>query len=134
MTYHADFCVLAGTTTPVVALAAIVSAGSTLTVLAGEKRVGARLIKGGTCFVGLINIALQVVVAQAALTSLAIGHDNAPMHATTDHVVTGLSLLFVSLVGRMLAGAGWARGKARATDPVSRVGDAWPESEVRTVS
>jgi hypothetical protein len=129
MAYHADFWVLAGTTSPVVALAAIVSAGSTLAALSGEKRLSARLVKGAAYFICLLNIALQAVVAQAALTSLAAGHDSVPLHATTDHVITGLFLLFVSLVGRIPAEANEAQGKARGTNPAANADDAAPEPE-----
>jgi hypothetical protein len=122
MAFHADFWVLAGTTSPVVALAAVVSAGSTLAALSGEKRPGARLIKGFTYFICLLNIALQAVVAQAALTSLATGHDSEPLHGQTDHVITGLLLLFVSLIGRMPAEAYRAQGEAHGTDSGARTG------------
>jgi hypothetical protein len=110
MAYHADFWVLAGTTSPVVALAAVVSAWPTLAALSGAKRLSARLIKGVAYFICLINIALQVVVAQAALTSLANGHDSDPLHGTTDHVVTGLVLLGVSFIIRIPAEADKAQG------------------------
>jgi hypothetical protein len=113
MAYHADFWVLAGGTSPVVALAAIVSAGSTLAALPGAKRLSTWVIKPLVYFVCLINVALQGVVAQAALTSLALSHDSEPLHATTDHVVTGLGLLFASFVGRILAEAFRDSGKAR---------------------
>jgi hypothetical protein len=129
MAYHADFWVLAGTTSPVVALAAVVSAGSTLAALSGEKRLSARLIKGVAYFICLLNIALQAVVAQAALTSLAAGHDSVPLHATTDHVITGLFLLFVSLIGRIPAEADNAQGKARGEAQASTADDGGPEPE-----
>lgn len=124
MAYHADFWVLAGGTSPVVALAAIVSAGSALAALPGAKRLSARLIKPLVYFVCLVNVALQVVIAQAALTSLALGHDSEPLHATTDHVVTGLGLLFASFVGRILAGAFQDSGKARAKGSATSADDA----------
>jgi hypothetical protein len=134
MTYHADFWVLAGTTSPVVALASIVSAWLTLAALSGDKRLSARLIQGVTYFIGLINIALQGVVAQAALTSLSADHDSEPMHATTDHVVTGLGLLFAGLVCRLLAEAVSTSGNVRkkkgaaitAEDAVPRIFRAHP--------
>jgi hypothetical protein len=124
MAYHADFWVLAGATSPVVALAAVVSAGATLAALPAAKRLSALLIKPLVYFVCLINIALQGVVAQAALTSLALGHDSVPLHATTDHVVTGLGLLFASFVGRILAEVYQAPGTARTKDSASAAGDA----------
>jgi hypothetical protein len=129
MAYHADFWVLAGTTSPVVALAAVVSAGSTLAALSGEKRPSARLLKGIAYFICLLNIALQAVVAQAALTSLAGGRDSVPLHATTDHVITGLFLLFVSLIGRIPAEADKAQGKARGEEPASTADGGGPEPE-----
>jgi hypothetical protein len=126
MAYHADFWMLAGATSPVVALAAIVSAALTLAVLPQGKRLGVRLIKIGAYFICLLNIALQVVVAQAALTSLARGHDFAAPHGTTNHVITGLCLLFVSLAGRIPAEAVrahsvTAQNAARVTEPASTV-------------
>jgi hypothetical protein len=129
MAYHADFWVLAGTTSSVVALASVVSAGSTLAALSGAKRPGARLIKGFAYFICLLNIALQAVVAQAALTSLAAGHDSEPLHGQTDHVLTGLLLLFVSLIGRIPAEAYGAQSKARGKEPASTADDAGPEPQ-----
>jgi hypothetical protein len=69
MASHADYWMLAGTTSAIVAPAGIVAAGSTLAALSGDKRLSARLIKGVTYFICLVNVALQVVVAQASLTS-----------------------------------------------------------------
>jgi hypothetical protein len=129
MAYHADFWMLAGATSPVVALAAIVSAGSTIAALSGDTRLRARLIKPFAYFICLLNIALQVVVAQAALTSLATGHDSVPLHGTTDHVVTGLWLLFVSFRGRIPAEAGKVHGKERGKDPVAAGQGTGPEPE-----
>lgn len=129
MGYHADFWVLAGTTAPIVALAAIASAGSTLAALSGQQRLSARLLKFAAYFICLLNIALQVVIAQAALTSLAAGHDSDPLHGTTDHVVTGLFLLFASLIGRIPAEAGKARGRARLKNQPAIADDAGPEPE-----
>jgi hypothetical protein len=127
MAYHADFWVLAGATSPVVALAAIVSAASTLAALPRAKRVIVRLLKPAVYLICFITIALQVVVAQAALTSLAAGHDSDSISGTTDHVVTGLCLLFASVIGRMLAGTGKAHGTARKTGTTAD--DAGPEPE-----
>jgi hypothetical protein len=127
MPYHADYWMLAGSTSPIVALAAIVSAGSTVAALSGEKRISARLIKGVVYFVCLVNVALQVVVAQAALTGLATSRDAVPLHASTDHVVTGLGLLFASFVGRILAEAyRGAQGKARRKESASAADVAAP--------
>lgn len=130
MAYHANFWVLAGTTSPVVALAAIVAAGSTLAALSGQQRLSTRLVKYGTYLVCLVNIALQGVIAQAALTSLAAGHDSDPLSATTDHVVTGLGLLFASLVGRIAAEIGKAQAHAEKHDNDSAMSAAaGPEPE-----
>jgi hypothetical protein len=120
MTDHADFWVLAGATSPVVALAAIVSAGLTLAALAEDKRVIARLIKGVAYFLCLLNVALQVVIAQAALTSLATDRDSVPLHGTTDHVITGLGLLFVSIIVRIPVRPGPAQAGQERLRPSAR--------------
>jgi hypothetical protein len=77
----------------------------------------------GLCLFHLpTQLSLQAVVTQAALTSLAAGHDSDPLHGQTDHVVTGLLLLFVSLIGRVPAETYKAQGKARGKDSEARTG------------
>jgi hypothetical protein len=129
MAYHADYWMLAGVTSAIVALAAIVAAGSSVVALSGDRRLAARFLKGITYFLCLVNVALQVVVAQAALTSLAGSNDADPLHATTDHVITQLGLLLASLFVRVLTEAYKPRVRGRGLDRAAAVVVGTPEPE-----
>jgi hypothetical protein len=129
MAYHADYWMLAGIASAIVALAAIVAAGSTLVALSGDTRLTARLLKGVTYFMCFVNVALPVVVAQPALTSLATSRDADPLHAATDHVITQLGLLLASLFVRTLTEAYKPRVPARGLDTAAVVGVPEPQPE-----
>lgn len=95
---------LAGTTAPVIALAAIIAAGTAVRgLLRVERGTLESVILGSVAISAAINIVLQIQVEVNSLNSLANGLDAASPGIATDLIVWGFALLLAPLGLRFFA-------------------------------